>query len=245
MLKSVIIDDEVAARKSLEKIIELYLGNTVKVEGSADNLKTGIQLIHKTKPDVVFLDIEMPIQSGLELFDYIDVNFDVVVISAYKDYAIEALRNGATDYLLKPVNVGELKQAVSRIIDNRAQVQAQPEQGKTETGKLLLPCPKGFLVVSYSDIMAITADSHQCIIHKLNGEKITVNKGMGSFEESLPSAYFFRTNRSAIVNTKFVSEINRENLTVLVNNTLRVPLAANNVKPLIEKLKTIMDVEFN
>ncbi|MFT3738053.1 MAG: LytTR family DNA-binding domain-containing protein [Breznakibacter sp.] len=245
MLKSVIIDDEIAARKSLEKIIEMYLDSTMKVEGSADNLKAGIQLIHKFKPDIVFLDIEMPMQSGLELFDYIDVNFDVVVISAYKDYAIEALRNGASDYLLKPVNVNELKQAINRIIEKRDQEQIQAEQGKSETGKLLLPCPQGFLVISHSEILAIEAEKHSSVIYRTNGDKIIVYKGLGEFEEYLPAAYFFRIHRSAIINAKFVTEINRETLTILINGTIKIPLASNSIKPLIEKLKSIMDVEFN
>lgn len=246
MLRAIIIDDELAARKSLEKIIELYLSNIVKVDGSAENLKAGIQLINKNKPDVVFLDIEMPYQSGLELFDYVEVNFDVIVISAYKDYAIEALRNGATDYLLKPVNVNDLRQALTRIIETRANAtQSKPDAGKTDAGKLLLPCPKGFLVLNYNEIVAIQADGNQSTLYKTNGEKIIVNKGLGAFEECLPKAIFFRTHRSAMVNTQYVTEINREMGTVLANNKIRLPLAVSNIKSLLDKLKAILDVEID
>jgi two-component system, LytTR family, response regulator len=247
MLKAIIIDDEVAARKSLEKIIQLYIPAEVTVEGIADNLKTGIQLIHKTKPDVVFLDIEMPMQSGLELFDYVEVNFDVVVISAYKDYAIDALRNGATDYLLKPVNVTELKQAIERITQSRNSLShAKAETTKpTDSGKLLLPCAKGFLILPYNEIMAIEADGNQSVVYKSNGEKILINKGLGSFEMSLPNMHFFRCHRSAIINTQYVTEINRDKSTVTLNHNTHLPLAVNNTKPLIDKLKAILDVEFN
>jgi len=246
MLKSIIIDDELAARKSLEKIIQLYLNESVSIEGTADNLKEGIQLIRKTKPDVVFLDIEMPFQSGLELFDYVDIDFSVVVITAYKDYAIQALRNGATDYLLKPVNVQELKKAVERIMENKKTTAPKlNEQNPIDNGKMLLPCPKGFLVINFSEIIAIQAEGNQSVIYKSNGEKTTVNKGLGAFEECLPKNSFFRTHRSAIVNTHFVTEINRDKGTILVNNQVRLPMAVSNIKPLIDKLKAILDVEID
>jgi two-component system LytT family response regulator len=246
MLKSIIIDDELAARKSLEKIIQLYMNEVVSIEGTADNLKAGIQLIRKTKPDVVFLDIEMPYQSGLELFDYIDVDFSVVVITAYKDYAIQALRNGATDYLLKPVNVQELKKAIDRIIESkRPSSSKQNDQTTVDSGKMLLPCPKGFLVVNFSEIVAIQAEGNQSVVYKSNGEKTIVNRGLGTIEECLPQNRFFRTHRSAIVNTQFVTEINRDKGTILVNNQVRLPMAISNIKPLIDKLKAILDVEID
>jgi two-component system, LytTR family, response regulator len=244
MLKSVIIDDEMAARKSLEKIIQLYLHDWVVVEGLAENLKAGIQLIRKTKPDIVFLDIEMPAQNGLELFDYIDTNFNVIVITAYKDYAIEALRNGASDYLLKPVNVGDLKKAIERIIESKKQASNKNQESPApETGKLLLPCPKGFLVMNQEEILAIHAEGNQSVVYKTNGETILINKGLGSFEECLPAGRFFRTHRSAIVNTQFVTEINKDKCTVMVNHKVRLPLSVGNIKPLIETLKAILDVD--
>lgn len=246
MFRSIIIDDEVAARRSLEKIIEMYLSETVHVTGSADNLKSGIQLINKYKPDIVFLDIEMPTQNGLELFDYVDVNFDVVVISAYKDYAIEALRNGATDYLLKPINIKDLKNCIERIIESqKTSLTTTSIPDKGETGKLLLPNPKGFIIINHNDILAIEADRNNSIIHKKNGEKIQVQKNLRAMEESVPMSHFFKAHRSCIINAQYVTEINRERCLVLLDQTLHQPISQNNIKPLLEKLKEILNVDMD
>jgi two-component system LytT family response regulator len=246
MLRSIIIDDEIAARRSLEKIIELYLSDSLKVEGSADNLKSGIQLINKFKPDVVFLDIEMPIQNGLELFDYVEVNFDVVVISAYKDYAIEALRNGATDYLLKPVNIKELKTCIERISENNKTQQTNTTPyTKSEAGKLLLPSTKGFIIFSFKEILAIEADRNYSVIHKTNGDSVQIQRNLRAIEEAIPDSIFFKAHRSSIINTQYVTEINREKCTVLLNNCVTQPISHNNIKILLEKLKEILNVDLD
>lgn len=243
MLKAVIIDDELAAQKSLEKIIQLYLSDEIKVEGMSGSLKEGIQLINKFKPDVVFLDIEMPFQNGLELFDYMEINFDVVVISAYKDYAIDALRYGAADYLLKPVNVGDLKRCIERIAEQRRLLQERGgSQSRYECGKLIVPYPKGYFVIPFNDILAIEADGNYSWIYKVNGEKLQVNKILGAIEENLPVHCFFRCHRSAIVNMNFVTEINREKCLVAMNNK-HLPISEKNIKPLMDKLKSILNVD--
>ncbi|MBN2744439.1 LytTR family two component transcriptional regulator [Breznakibacter xylanolyticus] len=243
MLKAVIIDDEVAAQKSLEKIIQLYLNESVKIEGISSSLKEGIQLIHKHKPEIVFLDIEMPFQNGLELFDYMEINFDVVVISAYKDYAIDALRNGASDYLLKPVNVADLKKCIHRIESQHRLLQEKGQnQNRYEVGKLIVPYAKGYFVIPYSDIIAIEADGNYSWVYKLNQEKLQVNKTLGTIEENLPPQCFFRCHRSAIVNIHYVTEINREKCTLAIHNK-HLPITERNIKPLMDKLKAILNVD--
>lgn len=243
MLRSVIIDDEVAAQKSLSKIIELYLSEQVQNDGIASNLKEGIQLINKVKPDVVFLDIEMPEQSGLELFDYIEVNFDVIVITAYKDYAIESLRCGATDYLLKPVNIKDLKACIDRISVKHQTVDVNNSfTTKYQWGKLMMPHQKGFYIVAFSDVIAIEANGNYSWIYKIGGEKLHISKTLGSIEALLPLPHFFRTHRSSIINLNYVSEVNRDEGLVKLRN-LQQPLSDKNLKPLIDKLQELLNVE--
>jgi two-component system LytT family response regulator len=243
MLKSIIIDDEVAAQKSLSKIIELYLSEQVHNEGIANNLKEGIQLINRIKPNVVFLDIEMPEQSGLELFDYIDVDFDVIVITAYKDYAIESLRCGATDYLLKPVNIKDLKASIDRISEKHQTIEVSNlVSSKYQWGKLMMPHQKGFYIVAFSDVMAIEANGNYSWIYKTGGEKLHISKTLGSIETQLPLPHFFRTHRSSIINLNYVSEVNRDEGLVRLRN-LQQPLSEKNIKPLIDKLQEILNVE--
>ena len=243
MLKSIIIDDEVAAQRSLSKILELYLSDLVINEGSADNLKEGIQLINKIKPDIVFLDIEMPDQSGLELFEYVEVNFDVIVITAYKDYAIDSLRYGATDYLLKPVNVKDLKTCIDKISENHNQIKEQNvETTKYQWGKLMMPHQRGYYIVSFSEIVAIEANGNYSWIYKSDGGKLHISKTLGAIENLLPLPYFFRTHRSSIINLNFVTEVNRDIGTVTLKN-ISQPLSDKNLRPLIDKLQELLNVE--
>lgn len=243
MLKSIIIDDEVAAQKSLSKIIELYLPDQVTNEAIANNLKEGIQHINKLKPDIVFLDIEMPEQSGLELFDYLDVNFHVIVITAYKDYAIESLRCGATDYLLKPINIKDLKSCINRITENQQQTTTlNQETTKYQWGKLMVPHQRGIYIVAFSDIVAVEANGNYSCIYKSDGDKLHISKTLGSVESQLPLPYFFRTHRSSIINLNFVTEVNRDEGQVVLK-TINQPLSDKNQKPLIDKLQEILNAD--
>ncbi|MBN2166952.1 MAG: response regulator transcription factor [Marinilabiliaceae bacterium] len=243
MLKSIIIDDEVAAQRSLSKILEIYLPDKIINEGVAGNLREGIALIKKLKPDVVFLDIEMPEQSGLELFDYVEIDFKVVVITAYKEYAIDSLRCGATDYLLKPINIKDLKACIEKISDNfREEKSLILDSSKYQWGKLMVPHQKGFYIVAYSDIEAIEANGNYAWIFKSTGEKLHISRTLGAIETQLPLPYFFRTHRSSIINLNFVSEVNREGGQIKLKN-IQQPISDKNIKPLLEKLQEILDVE--
>jgi two-component system LytT family response regulator len=243
MLKALIIDDEEAAQRSLDKLIQLYHGGKVQVVDIAGSLKEGLVKIRKIKPEVVFLDIEMPIQNGLELFDYIEeINFEVVITTAYKDYAIEALRLGATDYLLKPININELANCINRIEARQKSQLSLNNEVKYQTGKLMVPYQKGYYVIAFTDILAIEASGNYSCVYKKNGENLFVTRPIGAIEQILPSTYFFRVHRSSLVNINFVTGLDKE-LGVVTVSTIQQPLSEKNIKPLIEKLKEILDVE--
>ena len=115
MISCVIIDDEKKSRKTFEKIVERYLGSKLKVVYSAGSVKEGVPAIHKYHPDLVFLDIEMPKENGFKLFEYFDqVPFEVVFLSAVQNYAINAIKRSAFDYLLKPLDHVELEDMITR-----------------------------------------------------------------------------------------------------------------------------------
>ncbi|MEI6174952.1 MAG: response regulator [Bacteroidota bacterium] len=115
MISCVIIDDEKKSRKTFEKIVERYLSSKLKIVYSAKSVNDGVSAIHKYHPDLVFLDIGMPEENGFKLFEYFDkVPFSVVFLSAVQNYAIDALRRGAFDYLLKPLDHIELENMIER-----------------------------------------------------------------------------------------------------------------------------------
>jgi len=116
MIKSIIIDDETRARKLLSTIITDYCPE-LSIEAECEDLPSGIKAIKKYNPDIVFLDIEMPGHSGLELLNFFtedEINFNVIFTTAYNEYAVQAFRFSAIDYLLKPIQHGQLKEAVQR-----------------------------------------------------------------------------------------------------------------------------------
>ena len=116
MRTCIIIDDEKNAREALSKIIERYLNTKIKILYAADSVKEGVFAINKYNPDIVFLDIEMPEENGFKLFDYFDIyNFEVIFTTAYKQYAIDAIKFAALDYLLKPINYIDLRDVLTRL----------------------------------------------------------------------------------------------------------------------------------
>ena len=120
MITAIIIDDEKNAREFLNKLINRYFEKTIFVLQKCDSVKTGVDAIKHHNPDIVFLDIQIPEENGFELFKYFDnINFEIIFTTAYKDYAIDAIRHSALDYLLKPINYIDLVSSIKRFETQR------------------------------------------------------------------------------------------------------------------------------
>lgn len=241
MLKAIIIDDEISARQSIKKILEMYLHDIIEVVDTTDTLSSGISLIKKLSPDIVFLDISMPHQSGLELFNYFNtISFEVIFVTAHQQYAVDAVGIGASGYLLKPIKPKDIVDAVLKI--NLKQKNTNNYDNDStwnyNTCKLLVNHQKGVHIISYNKIKAIVADGNYCKIYRDKDEPLYVSRTIGSIEDNLPKNHFFRTHRSCITNLNFITEIDKEKNTILLSN-LEVSLASANFKPLIEQLSKI------
>ena len=241
MLKAIIIDDEVSARQSIEKILQMYLHDVIEIVASGDNLSDGISLIKQHGPDIVFLDISMPHQSGLDLFNYFDtIDFDVIFITAHQQYAVDAVGLGASGYLLKPIKPKQIVDAVLKINlkKNATPPSSQNYDTAYNTCKLLVNHQKGVHIVSYNQIKAIVADGNYCKIFKHTGDPLYVSRTIGSIEDNLPKKHFFRTHRSCIVNLNYITEIDKEKNLILLTD-IETPLASANQKLLIEELSKL------
>jgi two-component system LytT family response regulator len=242
MLKAIIIDHDASARQNVSKILEMYLNDVTEVVGMAKNLADGISLIKKLNPDIVLLEISMPNQLGLELFNYFDsVSFDVIFITANQQYAIDAVGLGASGYLLKPINPKDIVDAVLKIKLKQKKVPFTIQNNNiTYNGcKLLVNHQKGVYIISYNEIKAIIADGNYCKIYKSKDEIIYVSKTLGNIEESLPKDHFFRAHRSCVANLNFITEIDKEKNIIKLSD-IEVPLASANLKPLIEELSKLV-----
>ncbi len=214
MKTCVIIDDEKNAREALSKIIERYFSGKIKILQLADSVKEGVFSINKLHPDIVFLDIEMPEENGFKLFDYFDIyDFEVIFTTAYKQYAIDAIKFAALDYLLKPINYIDLRDVLVRLEkknsknSNADQIEAFLSNIGTESGnfnKIALPTLEGFQMEKINNIVYCQAEENYCKIFTNRNEAILVAKTLKNIEELLPDELFFRIHKSFLVNMNYI-----------------------------------------
>ena len=204
-MKAVIIDDEKNAVISIEIALKEYCPQ-VEVIGTATSAKDGIKEIQSKKPDLVFLDIQMPHMSGIELLEAFgeDRSFDVIFITASNDFAIKAFRLSATDYLLKPINIVDLMNSIKRLLAKRIVI--QPINERIEklraalSGKLSVPTLHGMEFISLQDIIRIQAEGSYAKFFCVNKKQLLVSRNLKEFQNSLESESFFRTHKSHLIN---------------------------------------------
>lgn len=214
-IRSVIIDDEPGNIVTLSEMLKEYCPEVLLV-GTALNPLLGFDLISNEKPQLVFLDIEMPYGNAFDLLDKLaPVDFEVVFITAFNEYAIKAFKYSAIDYILKPVNIEELKGAVRKIheklqeknVDERiSNLLANMKQENTAVRKVALPTTDGIQFESVNDLVHLQAEGSYTRVY-INGKKsILVSKNLREYEDILPDSNFCRVHHSHIINVNFVKK---------------------------------------
>jgi two-component system, LytTR family, response regulator len=243
----VIIDDERNARETLEKIIERFFSNKLKVMHSADSVKEGVFAINKCRPDIVFLDIEMPEENGFKLFDYFDIiNFEVIFTTAYKQYAIDAIKFAALDYLLKPINYIDLRDVLVRLDkkeknkSNLPQIEAFLSNINSEPGnfnKIALPTMDGFQLEKVNNIVYCQAEENYTKIFTNRNEAILVARTLKNIEEMLPCEIFFRIHKSHLVNLNYIKAYSKtDGYHVVLENGIKLDVATRRNEEFIKAL---------
>lgn len=209
-MKIIIIDDEQKGRESLHKLLEMYC-KEVDVVAMASNAEEAYQLIVSHKPQIVFLDIEMPGGDGFSLLDkFPERDFKVVMTTAFEDYAIKAVKHQAFDYLLKPIDIDELVFAIDtarKDLERNAPVQPfGPENGSCAVqrlnynGRVALPVRDGIFYLMVSDIVRVESDGGYSTFFARDGAKYLVSKNLKDYEDLLPEKKFFRVHKSHLIN---------------------------------------------
>jgi len=214
-LKAIIIDDEERSRQSLKQKISLHCTD-VEVIAECENGEQGIQMIEEEKPDIVFLDVEMPRMNGFTMLQQLgNRNFELIFTTAYDHYAIRAIKFSALDYLVKPVEIQELQQAIEIIKQKRKQNTNNERletllhnlmQEKNQSGRIAIPSIEGLQFVEISDIIYLEADSNYTVVYIKPSQKITVSKTLKDFEELLPNTVFIRIHHSWIINKNHIQK---------------------------------------
>lgn len=217
VIKAIIIDDEPRAVKMLQAIIDDTCADEVNVLATCQDLPEGVKAIKKHKPNLVFLDIDMPGYSGLQILDFFnedEIDFDIVFTTAYNEYALQAFRLSAIDYILKPIQPELIKEAVNRVIKKHSKEEnilkfASLKQNLELGGqkKIAVAIGQSIKFIDINDIVLIKADGAYSEIILNDDSKYLISKNLKHFEDLLSFAEnFIRVHKSFLINASYVSE---------------------------------------
>ncbi|MFI5149472.1 MAG: LytR/AlgR family response regulator transcription factor [Bacteroidia bacterium] len=219
MISAVIIEDEKKSRELLESLVTKHCPD-VQLLGSADSVESAVELIRKTKPRLIFLDIEMPDGSGFDLLKALgDLTFEVIFTTASDRYAINAIKYSALDYLLKPIDSEELKAAVQKImekdknlspVENLKFLLQNFRKGDEQYSRITLPTGNAYEIVNIKDIIRCEADGNYTSFFLNDKRKMVVTMGLKHYEDLLPQNDFFRIHNHHLVNVNHVSRVLKE-----------------------------------
>jgi two-component system LytT family response regulator len=226
MIDCVIVDDDKQCIDGLSAIIREYCPQ-LRITGTASSVSDAVKLINQQKPRLVFLDVEINDELGFDLFNYFsNPSFEVVFTTAHEKYALKAIKSSCFDFLMKPVNISEVVNLVSKL-----EKEKPGERGKNVDilvsnlnesdhvlKKIAIPSPEGYTFVSTSDILSLEADGKYTRITTLSGLKSVSTKNIGEFEELLDASVFFRTHKSWIVNLNHVKKFLKDTNQLLLSD---------------------------
>lgn len=245
MAKAVIIDDEINNRELLQQLLLTYC-DYIDLVGQAVDVESGIQLIKDKSPEIIFLDVVMPGGDGFQILDAFEkINFKVIFVTSYDQYAIKAIRYAALDYLLKPIDVTELIDAVYKAVnidagsDSRIKFLKQNiNVENSEIKHIVLSGDKNYQIIKLEDILYIEADGNYVIFKMINNVKHVSSHSLSHYEDLLPAAQFFRIHKSYILNTNAVVSIEsgRGGMVLLTNQT-ELPVAFRRKPAFLELLE--------
>ena len=234
-IRTVIIDDEILSIDVLKWELE-GLDHDIEIVGTASDPVKGINLIQKMKPELVFLDIEMPNMNGIELIGSFEVvDFNVIFTTAYDHYALEAIKKEALDYLLKPVQKEELERAIEKHLSKSndqisTKIQAIFENviRNEQHQKIVIPTAEGLEFIKISDILRCESSSNYTYIFLRNGSKLLVSKTLKDIEEMIDSEEFRRVHKSHVINFNYVSRyLKSEGGKIVMEDGSEVPISRN------------------
>lgn len=206
-LKALLVDDERLAREKLEEM--LHATDRIQVIGKADSVGAAEQFLAHHKPDVVFLDIQMPGRTGFELLPKLPADTSVVFVTAYDAYAIRAFEVNAVDYLLKPVRQDRLNECLERLHEEET---AEPEAPKSldYDDHLFVKSAKCCKFIRVDTMTCLVADGPYSVLWDTDGNHMMVPRSLKQWEQLLPAKHFLRIHRSSMVNLNHIAHVERE-----------------------------------
>jgi two-component system, LytTR family, response regulator len=199
--RALIVDDERLSRKELITMLSVY--DKIVVVGEAEDIPTAIKSINDLNPDVIFLDIQMPGQSGFDLIENSDIDSKIIFVTAYDEFAIRAFEVNALDYLLKPVNPERLRNSIERL-ELSESIKVNENKKINYLDRLFLLINSHYKFLKVNNILSITSAGDYTEILTTDGLKGLTHKSMVEWEQRLPDNYFCRIHRSTIINMEYI-----------------------------------------
>lgn len=228
MIKTIIIDDEPSSRKTLALMLNRHK-DTIELLDSCASPAQAIESIANHKPDLIFLDIEMPVMNGFEMLRKIsNITFEVIFTTAYDQYAINAIRYSALDYLLKPISSEDLSMAIDKCCKTISKKESQQKFevlfnniGKKNVldNTIALSSSDGITIVKVSDIVRCEASGRYTKIYFANKQSTVMSRSLKDFEDMLPATDFFRIHDSQLINLSYLKKYIRDGTVILSDDT--------------------------
>ncbi|MES2518797.1 MAG: LytTR family DNA-binding domain-containing protein [Bacteroidota bacterium] len=244
-LKTLIIDDELKGRNLLNELVKRYCPD-VEVLGLAESATEAIQLIRLYKPDFIFLDIQMPEINGFQMIEMMgDIDFEIVFVTAYNEFAVKAYKYAAFDYLLKPVDPDELRKTIERLKAKCQQVGLQErlsllmrtlEEPKKLPSKITVSNSDGISVLNIFDIVYLEADGPYTTFFLMNGTKLVSSHNLKEYEEILSEQGFFRSHHSFLLNMNHVTKYLKSDGYALMSNGKHTEVSKRRKDDFVQKL---------
>lgn len=247
MIKAIIIDDELHAREFLERILERYFSDKILLFASCKNIKEGIENIEKFSPDLVFLDINMQNESGFDLLKELPkIDFEIIFTTAHAEFAIDAIKWSALDYLLKPVNHLELATTIKKFEkkwENKIELNKfrllleNITTDNVSNSKIAFPIENGFKVVKINSILYCQSDINYTKVFLIDGSHFILSKTLKIIEDLLPNSIFLRVHKSYLVNFNYVIYFSRSlDAYIELSNHIKIPVSTRKKEDVIQKL---------
>ncbi|PWK29222.1 LytTR family two component transcriptional regulator [Arcicella aurantiaca] len=248
MFSAIIIDDESHARESLSTMLSLNCPD-IQILGTASSASEGFQMITKHNPDLIFLDIEMPNGTGFDLLTrFVKPTFKVVFVTGFDQYALNAIKFSALDYLLKPINANELKEAVEKAklqmttqngIGDLKNLLSTLQNPRSRKNKLAIPTQQGLEMIEIQEIIHCEAANGYTIIHLQEGKPLMSSRDLKTYQELLEDYDFYRIHDSHLIAHFHVQKVlNEDGGVAVMSNDSKLPIARRRKSDFMDWLKT-------
>ncbi|TBN06915.1 response regulator transcription factor [Hyunsoonleella flava] len=229
-MKTLLVEDKAYIRKGLRNLLK-SITSDIEVIGECASVKEAVVVANACKPELIFLDINLTDGNAFEFLEQTEhLNFKVIFITAYEEYALKALKSGAVDYILKPVDIEELEAALNKVkhlsvTDQKEQIKTAKAVWHNDSSKLVLSLHDSFQVIDLNQLLYCESDKGYTTFYCDNGKKYLVSKTLKEYEEQLTKSNFVRPHQSYIVNLNYIDKYEKSG-TIYLENGKKIPVSS-------------------